>query len=65
MRLYGVLQALRQNRYPDNVQIDETLSYVLDKKHSPVDESKLSREGRVLIQDVRDIIETVRISPIL
>lgn len=58
MRLYGVIQAFRENRYPDNVQIDETLSYVLG--HSPVDESKLSSEGRKLVNDVRDIIETVR-----
>lgn len=58
MRLYGVIQAFRENRYPDNVQVDETLSYVLG--HSPVDESKLSSEGRKLVNDVRDIIETVR-----
>ena len=59
MRLYGVIQAFRQNKYPDNVQIDETLKFVV--KHSPVDESQLSRDGKKLIQDVRDIIETVSI----
>ena len=44
---------------PDNKQIDETLKYVLD--HSPVDTSKLSRDGQKLIQDTRDIIETARL----
>ncbi|KAF8301114.1 hypothetical protein DL93DRAFT_2122133 [Clavulina sp. PMI_390] len=59
MRFYGVIQAFRENRYPDNVQIDETLLYVLD--NSPIDESKLSSEGRKLISDARDIIETARL----
>jgi Family of unknown function (DUF5923) len=57
MRLYGAIQAFRQNRLPDNAQIDDTLKYVAE--HSPVDEKKLSHEGQKLINDVRDIIETV------
>lgn len=57
MRLYGAIQAFRENKYPDNAQIDETLAYVI--QHSPVDESRLSSEGRKLIHDVRDILETV------
>lgn len=43
---------------PDNKQIDETLSYVTS--NSPVDLDKLSPEGKKLIQDTRDIIETTR-----
>jgi hypothetical protein len=35
------------------------LSYVLEQ--SPVDQNQLSPEGRKLIQDCRDIIETARI----
>lgn len=57
MRLYGVIEAFRQGRLPDNKQIDETLNYVLD--HSPIDERKLSRDGQKLVSDARDIIETV------
>jgi hypothetical protein len=57
MRFYGAIQAFRENKYPDNTQIDETLTYVIE--HSPLDESKLSYEGRKLINDVRDILETV------
>ena len=58
MRFYGVIEAFRQGRLPDNHQIDETLKYVHD--HSPVDQNALSPEGKKLIQDARDIIETVR-----
>ncbi|KAH7919183.1 hypothetical protein BV22DRAFT_1108163 [Leucogyrophana mollusca] len=59
IRLYGVIEAFRQGRMPDNAQIDETLTYFADK--SPVDLDKLSPEGRKLIQDSRDIIETARL----
>jgi len=44
---------------PDNAQVDHTLKYVLN--HSPVDQDKLSPDGRKLIQDVKDIIETARV----
>jgi hypothetical protein len=53
-----VINAFRDGRMPSNAQIDQTLTYVLG--HSPVDEKSLSRDGRVLIQDVRDIIETAQ-----
>jgi exopolyphosphatase/pppGpp-phosphohydrolase len=44
---------------PDNKQIDETLLYV--KNTSPVEIEKLSPDGRKLIQDARDIVETARL----
>lgn len=59
IRFYGVIEAFRQGRMPDNKQIDETLQYL--KTTSPVDIDKLSPDGRTLIQDVRDIIETARL----
>ncbi|KAH7884057.1 hypothetical protein F5I97DRAFT_2046740 [Phlebopus sp. FC_14] len=59
IRFYGVIEAFRQGRMPDNHQIDETLSYLHDT--SPVDLDKLSPEGKKLIQDSRDIIETARL----
>ncbi|OAX34933.1 hypothetical protein K503DRAFT_774020 [Rhizopogon vinicolor AM-OR11-026] len=59
INFYGVIEAFRQGRMPDNHQIDETLQYLL--KTSPVDEKKLSQDGRKLIQDSRDIIETARL----
>lgn len=52
------MNAFRDGRMPSNAQIDETLNYALG--HSPVDEKALSREGRGLIQDFRDIIETAK-----
>ena len=58
LRMYGVIEAFRQGRMPDNQQIDETLAYVRD--NSPVDTSQLSPDGQKLVQDVRDIVETVR-----
>ncbi|KAF9221263.1 hypothetical protein BS17DRAFT_758156 [Gyrodon lividus] len=59
IRLYGVIQAFRQGRMPDNGQIDKTLSYL--EETQPVDLDKLSPDGRKLIQDSRDIIETARL----
>jgi hypothetical protein len=58
MHLYGVIQAFRNGQYPSNRQIDETLDYVIN--HSPIDEGKLSKEGRHLIDDVRRIIATAK-----
>lgn len=59
LRFYGVIEAFRAGRLPDNAQIDKTLQYVAE--HSPVDEAKLSPAGRQLVSDTRDIIDTVSI----
>ncbi|KAL4069133.1 hypothetical protein J3A83DRAFT_4535807 [Scleroderma citrinum] len=59
LRFYGVIEAFRRGRMPDNRQIDEALRYV--QEHSPVDTDQLSAEGKKLIQDTRDIIETARL----
>ncbi|KAL1744429.1 hypothetical protein HDZ31DRAFT_38713 [Schizophyllum fasciatum] len=58
IRFYGVIAAFREGRMPDNSQIDRTLKYVLD--NSPVPTDELSPEGKRLIQDTRDIIDTAR-----
>ncbi|PWN28503.1 hypothetical protein BDZ90DRAFT_238789 [Jaminaea rosea] len=58
IRFYGVIQAFREGRYPDNRQIDETLSFV--EKNSPVNLEELSEDGRKLVQDFRAIIHTAR-----
>lgn len=58
MHLYGVIQAFRNGQYPSNRQIDETLDYVMN--HAPFEESKLSKEGRHLIDDLRKIIGTAK-----
>lgn len=59
LRLYGVIEAFRLGRMPDNTQIDRALSHII--RNSPVDEGKLSPDGRRLTQDVRDVIETARV----
>ncbi|KAF9457296.1 hypothetical protein BDZ94DRAFT_1326382 [Collybia nuda] len=59
IRLYGVIEAFRLGRLPSNAQIDHTLQYVLD--HSPIHTEKLSPDGKKLVQDTRDIIETARL----
>ncbi|PWN48589.1 hypothetical protein IE53DRAFT_375503 [Violaceomyces palustris] len=58
MRFFGVIQAFREGRYPDNKQIDDTLKYTLAT--SPVDVDQLSPDGQKLVQDVRELIETAR-----
>ncbi|KAF4574250.1 hypothetical protein EYR40_006036 [Pleurotus pulmonarius] len=59
IRLYHLVGALREGRMPTNEQIGQTLDYVL--ANSPVDLSKLSPEGRSLIEDTRDVINTAKI----
>ncbi|KAJ7041872.1 hypothetical protein C8F04DRAFT_1252363 [Mycena alexandri] len=56
LRLYGAINALRDSRLPTNAQIVQVLEYV--KNNSPVDEKKLSTEGRRLVGDIRDILST-------
>ena len=58
LRFYGVIKAFSESRMPSNEQIDRALTYVL--QHSPVDTRELSHDGQQLIQDTRDIIETLR-----
>jgi hypothetical protein len=60
IRFYGVIDAFRNGKLPSNAQIDQTLRYVLE--NSPVDLDKLSPEGKKLIQDSRDIINTARLT---
>ncbi|KIJ56192.1 hypothetical protein M422DRAFT_774043 [Sphaerobolus stellatus SS14] len=58
LRLYGIIQALRVGKLPDNIQLDETLEYMAT--HSPVDLNALSPDGEELVADVRELIETTR-----
>lgn len=59
LRFYGVIKAFSESRIPSNEQCDRFLTYVL--RHSPVDTRELSYDGKRLIQDTRDIIETARL----
>ena len=57
MRFYGIVQAFRRGRMPDNHQLDTTFTYILS--HPPIDVNKLSPEGRKLVDDVRELLEVV------
>ncbi|GAA5918486.1 hypothetical protein JCM6882_008315 [Rhodosporidiobolus microsporus] len=58
IKLLGTLQAFREGKLPDNRQCIETLNYVID--HSPIDESKLSKDGKTLVEDTREIIRVLK-----
>ncbi|KAL8287370.1 hypothetical protein RQP46_003822 [Phenoliferia psychrophenolica] len=58
VRLFGVVNALREGRYPSNQQIEHTLDYVLN--NSPIETKKLSKDGKTLIEDFQNIIKTAK-----
>ncbi|EKM74725.1 hypothetical protein AGABI1DRAFT_103321 [Agaricus bisporus var. burnettii JB137-S8] len=58
LHLYGVVEAFRRGRLPSNAQIDSFLNYLGD--HPPVNVNELSSDGRKLVQDTRDILNTAR-----
>jgi hypothetical protein len=72
LRIYAMVQALRRGRLPSNGQLDDALVVLRDKltQRTSKAESKentipLSDEGRTVVLDVRDIVETVRHSTLL
>ncbi|GAA5833009.1 hypothetical protein JCM3766R1_000397 [Sporobolomyces carnicolor] len=58
LKLYGVVEAFRQGKMPNNEQCVRALDYALG--HSPVTESKLSKDGKDLVEDFRDIIRIAK-----
>ncbi|KAJ6577803.1 hypothetical protein B0H19DRAFT_569045 [Mycena capillaripes] len=56
IRLYTAIAALRNSRLPTNSQVADTIQYI--KTNPPVDETKLSTEGRKLVGDIREILST-------
>lgn len=58
LRLYGIATALRESRLPTNDQIDSALEFALNR--SPVATDELSESGKVLIQDTRQVLDTMR-----
>lgn len=58
LKLYGVVEAFRQGKMPNNEQCVRALDYALG--HSPVTESKLSKDGKELVEDFRDIIRIAK-----
>lgn len=58
LHLYGIATALRESRLPTNDQIDSALEFAL--KHSPIATNELSESGKALIQDTREVLDTMR-----
>ncbi|KAL7411789.1 hypothetical protein BDY24DRAFT_121689 [Mrakia frigida] len=58
LKLYGAVKALQAGSLPSNAQLDSYLVYL--EKHSLVDPAKLSEDGKILIEDLRDVMETCR-----
>ncbi|GAA6017008.1 hypothetical protein JCM10207_001455 [Rhodosporidiobolus poonsookiae] len=58
LKLLGVIESFRQGKLPDNQQCVQALDYAVD--HSPIDESKLSKDGKTLVEDFREIIRVLK-----
>lgn len=58
IRLYSIFSAIRQSRLPTNDQLNDFFNWSLT--HSPVPIEQLSPDGQALVQDSRDIINTMR-----
>lgn len=56
--LYGIVEAFRMGKYPTNEQIHSALDYAIN--NSPVDTTKLSSDGKLLIEDFREIVRTAQ-----
>ncbi|KAJ6451660.1 hypothetical protein C8R47DRAFT_300002 [Mycena vitilis] len=56
IRLYAAIAAMRNSRLPSNAQVAATIEYI--NTHPPIDESRLSAEGRKLIGDIKAIMGT-------
>lgn len=59
LKFYGAVNALRASRVPANDQIDNMLKYLLD--NSLVPSGNLSAEGKKMVGDTRDVVETLRL----
>ncbi|GAA5878086.1 hypothetical protein JCM8547_002824, partial [Rhodosporidiobolus lusitaniae] len=58
LKLLGVIEAFRQGKYPSNEQSVQALDYAIN--HSPINEGKLSKDGKVLVEDFREIIRVLK-----
>lgn len=61
LQTYGIFEAFSNGKVPSNTQIDIALNSALAHRWLARPSPKLSQEGRVLIQDLRDVIEKAKI----
>lgn len=57
LQLFGIYQAFKYGKLPSNKQCDVALNSALNSKALAKPSQELSEEGRVLVQDVRKVIE--------
>jgi len=61
LQLYGIYSAFANGKVPSNKQIDVALNSFLASKPIANPSNRLSEEGRVLVNDVRDVIEAAKL----
>ncbi|KMU78652.1 hypothetical protein CISG_01693 [Coccidioides immitis RMSCC 3703] len=60
LQVYGIYSAFKRGKVPSNKQIDIALNSVLQSKPFTSPSTKLSEEGRVVVQDVRNVINSAK-----
>ncbi|KAI1636287.1 hypothetical protein F4809DRAFT_392866 [Biscogniauxia mediterranea] len=61
LQIYGIINAFQRGKVPSNDQIDVALNSFLASKPLSSPSQKLSEEGRVLVADVKDVVEQAKL----
>jgi len=61
LQLYGIYAAFAKGKVPSNKQIDVALNSALEWQYLRSPSKKLSAEGRSLVADLRDVIESAKV----
>ncbi|KAK3654766.1 hypothetical protein LTR22_010668, partial [Elasticomyces elasticus] len=61
LQLYGIYAAFAKGKVPSNKQIDVAMNSALEWSELKNPNKKLSSEGQVLVQDLRNVIEQTKI----
>ncbi|BDD58509.1 hypothetical protein MPDQ_002562 [Monascus purpureus] len=60
LRLFGIYQAFKNGKLPSNKQCDVVLNSTLNSKFLSSPPEELSDEGKVVVKDLRDVVEQVK-----
>lgn len=61
LQLYGIYHAFKNGKLPSNKQCDVALNSSISSKYLTSPSKELSEEGRVLVQDLQDVIERAKL----
>lgn len=61
LQLYGIYSAFANGKLPSNKQCDVALNSAINSKWLSSPSKKLSDDGRVLVKDLRDVIEKTKL----